>query len=153
MRLRSRCGCRWVGPEGGEVGGELRMRVVCSWVSAAWAAAAGAVVLVLGCLEGAEGVVPVGLERVSDEPVFGVDGEVAAAGELGAVAGALDVVLAELVGIVGACFELGLNGERDLECERGDGVEQQLADRGVDAVAGDDEAASALALDRFADAL
>ena len=94
-------------------------------------------VLVLGGLEGAEGVVPVGLERVGDEPVVGIDGEVAAAGELGPLAGALDVAAAESVGFVGARFQLGLDGERDLERERGDRVEQQLADRGVDAVAGD----------------
>jgi len=31
---------------------------------------------------------------------------------------------AELVGLVGARFELGLDGERDVERERGDGVEQ-----------------------------
>lgn len=73
----------------------------------------------MGCLEGAEGVVPVGLERVGDEPVVGVDGEVAAAGELGALAGALDVALSEPVGLVGARFELGLDAERDLERERG----------------------------------
>ena len=58
-----------------------------------------------------------------------------------------------MVGLVGARFELGLDGERDLQGERGDGVEQQLADRGVDAVAGDRLAARPAALDRLADAL
>ena len=69
------------------------------------------------------------------------------------MAGAFDVAAAQRVGFVGAGFELGLDGERDLERERGDGVEQQLADRGVDAGAGDGQAAAAAGLDRFADAL
>ena len=105
----------------------------------------GALVVVLGCLQRAQRVVPVGLEGVGDEPVVGVDGEVAAAGELGVVAGPLDVGAAQLVGFLGAGFELGLDAERDLEGERGDGVEQELADRVVDAVAGDDVAARAAA--------
>ena len=88
----------------------------------------------MGGLQRAQGVVPVGFEGVGDEPVVGVDGEVAAAGEVGVVAGAFDVGAAQLVGFVGAGFELGLDGEGDLERERGDGVEQQLADRVVDAV-------------------
>ena len=51
------------------------------------------------------------------------------------MAGAFDVGATELVGFVGAGFELGLDGEGDVECERGDGVEQQLPDRLVDACA------------------
>ena len=101
----------------------------------------------------AQRVVPVGLERVGDEPVVRVDGEVSAARELGVLAGTLDVGASELVGLVGAGFELGLDGECDLERERGDGLEQQLRDRLIDAVAGDREAAAAASLDRFADAL
>ena len=81
-------------------------------------------------------MVPVGLERVGDEPVLGVDGEVSSTGEFGALTGALDVAFAELVGLGRARFELGLDGERDLERERCDGVEQQLADRLIDAAAG-----------------
>ena len=57
-----------------------------------------AVVVVLGGLQGAQRVVPVGFEAVGDEPVVGVDGQVAAAGEVGAVAGAFDVGAAQLVG-------------------------------------------------------
>ena len=91
-----------------------------------------AVVFVLGGLQRAERVVPVAFERVGDEPVVGVDGEVAAAGELGVVAGSVDVGAAELVSFAGAGFELGLDGERDLERERGDRPEQQIPDRAVD---------------------
>ncbi len=78
-----------------------------------------ALVLALGCLERTQRVVPVGFERVGDEPVVGVDGEVAAAGELGTLACALDVTLPQLVGFISAGFELGLDVERDLEARAG----------------------------------
>ena len=52
----------------------------------------GLVVVVLGCLDGAERVVPVGFQGVGDEPVVGVDREVAAPREVGVVPGPLDVV-------------------------------------------------------------
>ena len=48
-------------------------------------------VFVLGGLVLAQRVVPVGLKGVRDESVAGVDGEVSAASELGALAGTLDV--------------------------------------------------------------
>ena len=104
-------------------------------------------------MQGAERLVPVGFEVVGDEPVVGVDGEVAAAGELGAVTGPFNMAAAQRVRCVGACFELGLDGEGDFERERGDGVQQKLGDGGVNAGAGDGLAARAAALDRFADAL
>ena len=66
------------------------MRTLCSSLSAL-ADGGGAFVVVLGGLELAEGVVPVGFEAVGDEAVVGVDGEVAAAGEVGVVAGSFDV--------------------------------------------------------------
>jgi hypothetical protein len=78
-------------------------------------------VVVLGGLDGAQRVVPVGLERVGNEPIVGVDGEVAAARELGALARAVDLRAAQLVGFVGALLEFGLDGERDVEREWGDG--------------------------------
>ena len=60
---------------------------------------AGLLVGVLGLVEGAQRGVPVGFEGVGDEPVGGVDGEVAAAGQVGVVAGALDVGGAQGVGL------------------------------------------------------
>jgi hypothetical protein len=94
-----------------------------------------AVVFVLGGLKRAERLVPVGFEAVGNEPVVGIDGEIAATGELGVLVGALDVGPAELVGFIGAGFEFGLDGQRDLERERGDGLQQQLFDRLIDGVA------------------
>ena len=104
-------------------------------------------------MQGAQRVVPVGLQCVGDETVLGVDREVAAAGELGALVGALDVAFAQLVGLIGACFQLALDYERDLERERGDGVKQQLADGVIDALARDDQALPDTGLDRLAGAL
>ena len=73
-------------------------------------------------------VFPVGFEGVGDEPVGGVDGEVAAAGLAGVVAGALDVRGAQRVGFGGAVLEFGGHGERRLDGERGEGVHHELSD-------------------------
>jgi hypothetical protein len=113
----------------------------------------GPFVVVAGVLQWAQGVVPVGFEAVGNEPVVGVDGEVAAAGEVGAVTGPLHVGASQGVGLVAAGFELGLHGEGDLERERGDGVEQELTDGGVDGGAGDALAAGGAGLDELGDTL
>ncbi len=65
----------------------------------------------------AEGGVPVGLEGVGDEPVGGVDGQVAAAGLVGGVVGALHVGGADAVGVGGAGGELVGDGQCDLRCQ------------------------------------
>ena len=70
-------------------------------------------------MQGAQRVVPVGFEGVGDEPVVGVDGEVAAAGQVGVVAGAFDVGGAQRVGFGGAGVQFGLDGEGDLERRAG----------------------------------
>ena len=114
-------------PDAGQVGdqladpgllgvGELRRGVVL----------AGFVVGGLGVVECAQGGVPVGFEGVGDEPVGGVDGEVAAAGQVSVVAGALDVRGAQGVGLGGAVLELGGDGEGGLDGQRGEGGDQQL---------------------------
>ncbi len=68
---------------------------------------AGLVVGGLRVVERAEGGVPAGFEGVCDEPVGGVDGQVAAAGEVGVVAGAFDVGGAQCVGVGGSLLEFG----------------------------------------------
>jgi hypothetical protein len=113
----------------------------------------GMFVVVAGVLEGAERFVPVGLEAVGDKPVVRVDREVAATGELSALAGPFDVGAPQGVCFVGASFELGLDGEGDLERERSDGVEEQTRDRSVDVATGDGLATTSSTLDRLADAL
>jgi hypothetical protein len=97
---------------------------------------AGPLVVLLGLVQLAQGVVPVGFESVGHEPVVGVDGEVAASGKFGSVAGPFHVAASQGVGFVGPVFEFALHGEGDLEGEGRDGVEQELADGGVDEGAG-----------------
>ena len=63
---------------------------------------AGLVVGGFRVVERAERGVPGGFEGAGDEPVGGVDGEVAAAGQVGVVAGALDVGGAQRVGLGGS---------------------------------------------------
>ena len=81
-----------VGPELGEVGGELTDPGLVLVGELGVRCGAGVFVVVLGGLELAERVVPVGFEGVGDEAVVGIDRQVAAAAELGAMPGALDVV-------------------------------------------------------------
>ena len=134
MRLRSRCGVAGLAQSAGKSVARARIRALMFVGEGGCGGGAGAVVVVACGLQGAQRVVPVGFEGVGDEPVVGVDGQVAAAGQVGAVAGAFDVLAAQRVGFGGAGFQFGLHGEGDLERERGEGVEQQLADGGVDDV-------------------
>src|SRR5690242_16680771 len=108
---------------------------------------AGLVAGVLCLGEGAQRGVPVGFEGVSDEPVGGVDGQVAAAGQVGVVAGALDVRGAQRVGVGGSLLELGGDLEGGLGGQRGEGADQQLADVLAGGVAGDRGADAAGVLD------
>ena len=56
----------------------------------------GSAVVFAGVGQGAQRGVPVGFQGVGDEPVGGVDGQVAAAGGVGGVLGALHVKLPEM---------------------------------------------------------
>ena len=101
---------------------------------------AGFVVGGLGVVEGAQRGVPVGFEGAGDEPVGGVDGQVTAAGQVGVVAGALDVRGAQRAGVGGSLLELGGDLEGGLDGQRRERVDQQLADALVEGVTGDDGA-------------
>ena len=68
---------------------------------------AGLVVGGLGVVERAQRGVPAGFEGAGDEPVGGVDGQVAAAGQVGEVLSSLDMGGAERVGLLGAVLEFG----------------------------------------------
>ena len=137
-------------PDGGQVGGELADPGFLGVGELPGVVLAGLVAGVLGLAEGAQGGVPVGFEGVGDEPVGGVDGEVAAAGQVGVVAGALDVRGAQGTGLVGAVLEFGLDGEGGFDGERGEGVEEQLPDLLVQSGAGDGLADPAGVLDAVA---
>lgn len=67
---------------------------------------------VLSCRgEGTQLGVPVGLERIGDEPVLGIHLQVAESGVIGFVLRPLDLPLAEAVGLVETGSNLFLNGE------------------------------------------
>src|SRR6266699_2821679 len=70
----------WCCPAGGQVGGQLADPGLLGVGELPGVFLAGLVVGVLCLGEGAQGGVPAGFEGVGDEPVGGVDGEVAAAG-------------------------------------------------------------------------
>ena len=125
MRLRSRAGVAGSPvPDRGQVGGQLVDPGFLGVGELSGVVLAGLVVGVLGLAEGAQRSVPVGFEGVGDEPVGGIDGEVAAAGQVGVVAGALDVGGAQRGGLIGAVLELGLDGEGGLGGQRGEGVDE-----------------------------
>jgi hypothetical protein len=81
--------------------------------------------------------VPVGFEGAGDEPVGGVGGQVAAAGQVGVVAGAFDVGGAQRAGLGRAVRELGGDLEGGFDGQRGEGGDQQGAGVLVEGVAGD----------------
>ena len=102
MRLRSRCGVRGVVPQGGEVGCEGRDSRLVVVVEAGSVSADRRSYSSCACGQASQGVVPVGFEVVGHEAVVGVNGEVAAAGLLGVMAGSFDVLAAQGVGLGGA---------------------------------------------------
>jgi hypothetical protein len=98
-------------PDRGQVGGQLADPGLLGVGELPGVVLAGLLGCVPGLGEGAQRGVPVGFEGVGDEPVSGVNGQVAVAGQVGEVAGALDVRGAQCFGLVGAVLELGLDGE------------------------------------------
>jgi len=118
---------RRVAPEAGEVDGQgqdLRSFVLIEEQALGLVLA---VVLLLGGTQGAQFCVPVGFQGISDEPVVGVDAQVAALGQLCLVASAFDLLPAQTVGFLGASLELFLDGERHLQGQRTDRLDQEVA--------------------------
>ena len=91
-----------VGPEGWEICCQRTDSVLQFVAEDGRGGSAGALVVLAGGVQGAERVVPVGFQAVGDQPVVGVDGQVAATGQVGAVAGAFDVSAAQCIGFGGA---------------------------------------------------
>jgi hypothetical protein len=94
-------GCGWIVPQGREIGGQCAYAVTVRVVEGTLRVGFGGVVVVFGASEFAQRGVVVGLEVVGDEPVGGVDSEVASPGQVGGVLGALDVGGADTVGVFG----------------------------------------------------
>src|SRR6266702_1681316 len=124
-------------PDAGQVSDELADPVLPGGCEGAVVLLAGLVAGGLGVVEGAQRGVPAGFEGVGDEPAGGADGQVAAAGQVGVVAGALDVRGAQGAGLGGAVFQLGGDGEGGFDGERGEGAGEQLPDLLVESGAGD----------------
>src|SRR5260370_62771 len=122
-------------PQGGQVLGE-RADLVALLLAGGGGGGGGLAVVVAGGGQGAQGGVPAGFQGVGDEPVGGVDGEVAVPGGAGGLFGALDVGAAELVCAFGLGGQLVADGEGDLDGRRGECGQDQVADGGVDDVAG-----------------
>jgi len=101
-----------VGPEGREICCQRTDSVLQIVAEDGRGGSAGAFVVLAGGVQGAERVVPVGFEAVGDQPVVGVDGQIAATCQVGAVAGAFDVSAAQCVGFGGAGVEFGLYAGR-----------------------------------------
>ena len=141
-----------VGPQPGEVGGQ-RTDLGLLLVAEHGVGLPGPVVGVLGVAQGPKRVVPVGFEAVGDEPIVGIDRQVAPPGGLGTVTGAFDVGGAQPVGFGGASGEFGLDAQGDLERERGEGVQHERGDGGIDTGAGHALAARGAVLDRCGHAL
>ena len=120
MRLRSLAGVGGVVPDRGQVGDQLLDPGLLVVGELAEVLLAGVVIGFLGLVLGAQGGVPVGFEGVGDEPVGGVDGQVAAAGQVGVVAGAFDVGCAQRVSLVGPVLKFGLDGEGGFDGQRGE---------------------------------
>src|ERR1035437_3983028 len=112
-------------PYRGEVTGQLGDTGLLGAGEAGGGRGGGLVVGVPGVVQLAQRGVPAGFEGGGDQPVAGVDGEVAPSGGVGVVACALDDGGAELVRVAGAVLELGGDGEGGLDRQRGEGADEQ----------------------------
>jgi hypothetical protein len=144
--------CRGGGvvPDAGQVGGQLLYPGLLGAGELPGVFLAGSVAGFLGLAEGAEGGVPVGFEGVGDEPVGGVDGQVAAAGQVSVILGAFRVGGAQRVRFGGPVLKLGGHLQGGFDGERGEGVDEQLPDGLVQVLAGDRSAGRASVLDAVA---
>ena len=80
--------------------------------------------------------IPFCFEGVGDEPVVRIDLHVASPGKFSVIAGSLDVLAAQGVGLGGAFLQFALNREGDLQSHRRHQLDQQRADRRIDDFAG-----------------
>ncbi len=92
----------------------------------------GSLVLLFGLTQLTQRIVPVGLEAVGHQSVVGIDRQIASPRRFGPMTGPLDVAGAQRVGFAGAGFKFCLDAEGDVESDRSDAVEQELADGRID---------------------
>ena len=94
-----------------------------------------AFVVVLGVAQRTQFLVPFGFERLGHQAVVGVDGEVAALGELGFVAGPVHLLVSQVVGLLGPGDKLVVHGQGHFEGERRHRLDEQVPDGTVDVLA------------------
>jgi hypothetical protein len=80
----------------------------------------------------AELSIPICLQRVGNEPVCGINLDVAATREIGFVAGRLDFLATKPVCLDSAVLEFSLHRQRDLQRYRSDCVDDESSDGLVD---------------------
>lgn len=124
-----------IGPQAVDVGGQGAQPVADGCLEQG-GLALGAFVGVLGLGDLAQGAVPVGFQGVGDQAVVGVDGEVAAPGEVGVVLGPFHVAGPELVGLGGAGGELVGDFQGGVDGQRGESAQDEAGDGGVQGLAG-----------------
>ena len=81
----------------------------------------------LGLREGAQRLVPFGFQRVGDQAVVGVDLHIPSARQIALVARLLDLLAAQPLPFLGATLQLLLDRQCDLQRQRRDRFDQQLA--------------------------
>ena len=108
IRLRSRAGVSGSRHRRGKSVAKARTLLALVLVEERVSGALAFVVL-LGGGERPQLVVPLGLERGGDQAVVGIDPEVTALGQIGLVAGALDLLAAQPVGFLGPGCKLVLD--------------------------------------------
>jgi hypothetical protein len=111
-------------------------------------------ILLLGCMQSPQFVVPVGLEGISYETVRGIDVKVALLSEIGLIPGTLNLLLAQTIHLVQSGLHLLLDGEGDFQRQGSDGVDEKLADSLVQVLAHDmlayqDDVVGSIALTRI----
>jgi hypothetical protein len=94
-------------------------------------------ILLLGRIQCPKLVVPFRLEGIGDQPVRGVHVKVASLSQISLVPGPLDLFLAQVVHLIQSGLNLLLDGERNFQRQRGDGVDEKLADGLVNVLAED----------------
>ena len=93
------------------------------------------VLLLCKSLQMAQGLIPLGFERIGHQSVIGIAFEKSPAFEFGLVAGAFDVLLTKCIGLLDTSGDLLLDGEGHLDRRRCHGFEQQRTDGGIDLAA------------------
>lgn len=89
-------------------------------------------VFALQGIELTQPLIPLGFQRIGYQPVVGIDFHVAAPGELGLVAAALQLRLSQGGGLLDALRDLVLHGQSHFDSRRRHRLQQQCADRGID---------------------